>query len=100
MLRNRLTGSTLITALLLLGSSSLLLGQISSGSFYGSIEDPSGGLLAGARIEIRQEKTGFLRKTSTGATGLYRLPDLAPGIYYYSVHDKGVSIATGKIVVE
>jgi hypothetical protein len=36
------------TALLLLGFSWLLLGQISSGSFYGSIEDPSGGLLAGA----------------------------------------------------
>jgi outer membrane receptor protein involved in Fe transport len=80
----------LISALggLLLGSS-LLVGQISSGSFYGSIEDPSGGLLAGARIEVRQDKTGFVRKTSTNTTGLYRLPDLAPGIYSVTVERVG-----------
>jgi hypothetical protein len=77
------------TALLLPGFSWLLVGQISSGSFYGSIEDPSGALLAGARVQIRQEKTGFVRNTSTGTTGLYRLPDLAPGIYSVTVERAG-----------
>lgn len=77
------------TAFLLLSFSPLLIGQISSGSFYGSIEDPSGGLLAGAHIEIRQEKTGFVRQTSTDTTGLYRLPDLAPGIYSVTVQRGG-----------
>src|SRR6478672_4648004 len=43
----------------LLLTAPLLSAQVSSGSFYGSIDDPSGGLLAAAQIEIRQEKTGF-----------------------------------------
>src|SRR6478752_2182310 len=83
-------------ACLLLAFSSLLLAQLSSGTFYGSIEDPSGGLLAGARIEIRQEKTGFVRQTSTDATGLYHVPDLAPGIYSVTVARAGfrTSVAT------
>ncbi|HEY6988197.1 MAG TPA: carboxypeptidase-like regulatory domain-containing protein, partial [Bryobacteraceae bacterium] len=74
---------------LLLGFSAFLLAQISSGTFYGSIEDPSGGLLAGASVEIRQEKTGFVRHTSTGTTGLYRVPDLAPGVYSITVQRTG-----------
>src|SRR5689334_814797 len=77
------------TLILFLSSCSLLLAQISSGTFYGSIEDPSGGLLAGASVEIRQEKTGFVRRTSTGTTGLYRVPDLAPGVYSITVQRNG-----------
>lgn len=73
----------------LLLTAPLLPAQVSSGSFYGSIEDPSGGLLAGVHIEIRQEKTGFVRRTSTGTTGLYRLPDLAPGVYSVTVQRNG-----------
>jgi len=73
----------------LLLTAPLLSAQVSSGSFYGSIDDPSGGLLAAAQIEIRQEKTGFVRRTSTGTTGLYRLPDLAPGIYSVTVQRNG-----------
>jgi len=38
----------------LLLTAPLLSAQVSSGSFYGSIDDPSGGLLAAAQIEIRQ----------------------------------------------
>jgi len=73
----------------LLLTAPLLSAQVSSGSFYGSIDDPSGGLLAAAQIEIRQEKTGFVRRTSIGTTGLYRLPDLAPGIYSVTVQRNG-----------
>jgi len=82
---------------LFLGFSSLLLAQISSGTFYGSIEDPSGGLLAGANVEVCQEKTGFVRHTSTGTTGLYRIPDLAPGVYSIAVQRTGfrTSVAPG-----
>jgi hypothetical protein len=50
------------TAILLMSFSSVLLGQISS---------------------------GFVRHTSTGATGLYRLPDLAPGVYAVTVQRAG-----------
>lgn len=66
-----------------------LLGQVSAGSFYGQVLDPSGALVAGVHIKVTQETTGFVRETITDQTGAYRVPELEPGIYSVTTERNG-----------
>jgi hypothetical protein len=75
--------------LLLLVISSTLIGQVSSGSFYGEAKDQSGAVVSGLHITVKQEKTGFTRETVTDDSGSYRVPDLEPGVYSISAERKG-----------
>ena len=81
-----------IGILLSLALCSSAFGQISSGSFYGLVQDQSGGFVSGVQIIIQQEKTGFRWTTSTDVSGSYRIPELMPGIY--SVTAKRVGFRT------
>lgn len=67
----------------------LAFGQISSGTFYGQVEDQSSALVSGVHVSVRQEKTGFLRSTITDDSGSYRVPDLAPGLYSLTAERTG-----------
>ena len=75
--------------LLLLASSPFLFGQISSGTFYGQVQDQSGALVSGVHVTIRQENTDFLRSTMTDDSGSYRVPDLSPGTYSLTAERSG-----------
>src|SRR5450755_2066730 len=79
--------------LILLSFSTLLLSQVSSGSFYGEIRDPSDALVSDVKVTIVEEKTGFQRQTTTG-NGDYRVPDLAPGVYAVTAERQGFRKST------
>ncbi|MBV9500765.1 MAG: TonB-dependent receptor, partial [Acidobacteriaceae bacterium] len=68
-------------ALLFLAFSSLLLGQISSGTFYGQVQDQTGAPISGVRVTVLETATGFVRNAVTNESGSYRILDLAPGTY-------------------
>jgi hypothetical protein len=86
------------SGLLLLIFSSLAFGQISSGTFYGQVHDQSGALVSDVNVTVRQENTGFVRSTTTDASGSYRVPDLAPGVYSLSVERTGFRTFTASQV--
>jgi hypothetical protein len=73
----------------LLICSPILFGQISSGTFYGHIEDQTGAALFGAEVSVRQTDTGFTRDTVTDPSGSYRIPELPPGIYSLTAQRQG-----------
>jgi hypothetical protein len=77
--------------------SSIGVAQISSGSFYGQIQDESGGMIAKVRVTARQDGTGFTRTVTTDESGSYRIADLAPGTYSITVEHAGFrpDIASG-----
>ncbi|MBV9303390.1 MAG: TonB-dependent receptor [Acidobacteriaceae bacterium] len=77
-----------------------LSAQVSSGSFYGQVLDDSGASIANARISARQETTGFTRTVVSNGSGMYRLPDLAPGRYSISVERTNfrTEIASGLVL--
>jgi hypothetical protein len=77
------------TGLLLVMFSSTVFGQISSGTFYGQIQDQSGAMVSDVHVSVRQQNTGFVRSTATDASGSYRVPDLAPGVYSLSAERTG-----------
>lgn len=76
-------------SLLLTAFCSLLYSQVSSGTFFGEARDQSGALVSGVHIAVKEDRTGFLRETTTDSIGSYRVPDLVPGIYTITAERKG-----------
>ncbi len=48
-------------------------------SLFGYVKDPSGGMVPGARVTIRNEETGSSQVTMTDAKGAYRFNDIQSG---------------------
>jgi hypothetical protein len=69
-------------------------GQISSGSLSGEVRDASSGVIGGVTITIRDERTAFVRTTTSNDLGVYRVNDLPPGIYSVEAEEKGFRTLT------
>src|SRR5258707_10448801 len=54
-------------------------------SISGTITDPSGAVVAGAAVTLRNESTGVIRATTTNGSGFYTISSLAPGRYSITV---------------
>jgi Ca-activated chloride channel homolog len=52
-----------------------------TGSITGIITDASGGVLAGAKVTLKNEATGTTKQLTTNNAGMYSLPGLQPGKY-------------------
>jgi outer membrane receptor protein involved in Fe transport len=55
----------------------------------GTITDPSGAAVAGARVTARNTETGFVRETTSTGTGLYNLTELPVGTYELTIEAQG-----------
>ena len=71
-----------------------LQGQIVGGSIVGVVMDPSGGVIAGARVEATNVGTNEKKETLTNAEGYYEFPFLSAGRYILSVEQPGFQRAT------
>lgn len=63
--------------------------QSTFGSITGIVKDPSGAVVPEAEIEVSNEGTGNLRKTSTSSAGVFNVPNLDLGLYKVRVGGKG-----------
>src|SRR5882757_3020177 len=59
----------------------VLSAQPTTGSIQGRVLDASGAAVAGAEVTATRVDTGDLRRTKTGADGIYTFPDLNIGAY-------------------
>src|SRR6267154_4587452 len=73
--------------LLLAGPAKAQVGN--SGSLEGIVKDPSGGVVAGASVEISYPVTGFHRETTTGSDGDFRFTNVPFNPYHVSVTATG-----------
>jgi hypothetical protein len=89
-------------ALLLLLSGQLLLAQttISTGSIVGTVTDPSGAVVADAKVQITNKGTNQVIKTTTTSSGTYSSGALAPGDYLVRVEGPGFSTAELSVAVQ
>jgi hypothetical protein len=55
--------------------------QTFSASIAGIITDPSGSVVQGAKVHLRNMGTNDTRDTSTSAAGTYKFDNLLPGTY-------------------
>lgn len=72
---------------------SLFLGALAHAqdraAINGTITDPSGGVVAGAKVELTSTLNGFRRTATTGADGIYEFPSLGVGTYSVSISKDG-----------
>jgi len=78
---------------------------ISTGSIQGTILDPTGATVPGAKVSIASKATGGAVKLETTSTGAYNSGPLAPGEYLVRVEAKGfktlelkATVLTGTVV--
>ena len=79
---------TLVMVLWVTLLSGSLWGQ-TTGSFVGTVTDPSGAVLAHAKITVSSPQTGLLRNAESNDQGEYVVPLLPPGTYQIEVQAPG-----------
>jgi Carboxypeptidase regulatory-like domain/TonB dependent receptor len=67
-----------------------LYAQNNSGTIQGTVTDPSGAVVPGAAIIVRNMDTGLTVSTQTTDAGVFSAPNLPPGRYSVSVEAKGM----------
>jgi len=79
----------LLTSALLLLSSAGLFGQNVTSSVLGTVIDPAGATVAGVDVQVTNQSTGAVRRTTTDMAGLFRVVNVLPGMYSVAVVAKG-----------
>src|SRR5262245_31760917 len=77
-----------------------LVGQTFRGTILGTVTDPSGALVSGAKVTVKNVATGLERSTQTSPDGSYSLPELPIGTYTVTITQTGfqTSSTTGVAV--
>jgi hypothetical protein len=60
-----------------------------SGTIQGVVTDPTGAVIAGAKVEIHNPVSGYSRSVSTDGTGRFSLPNVPFNLYHLTVTGKG-----------
>jgi hypothetical protein len=68
-----------------------LFSQYTTASLGGSVADPSGAPVPGARVTVEQVETGFTRTAMNGSDGTFLIPSLPVGTYQVNVVKTGFS---------
>ncbi|MGB9204878.1 MAG: TonB-dependent receptor, partial [Terriglobales bacterium] len=81
-------------------SATLLVGQTFRGTVLGTVTDPSGAVVAGATVKVKNLGTGLERTTVTSSDGSYSVPELPIGSYSVTVTQTGFKtfVTTGVAV--
>ena len=94
---------TLALVLLLTSLCGQLFGQASpTGAVNGTLTDPSGNVVPGARVVLLNESTNIPTSVTTNTEGQYRIQDLLPAAYNLTVEAQGfksVQVSTFRINV-
>src|SRR5438445_13875310 len=83
--------SGLVVILLLCTTS--LLAQTFRGTILGTVTDPQGAVVVGAKVTVHNVNTGLEHTTQTSADGSYAVPELPIGTYAVTVRQSGFQTA-------
>ncbi len=90
----------LFLSILLVCTASVALAQAGRGSISGEVSDPSGAIVPGAAVVLRNPATGVTQHTVASGAGLYTFISLNPGIYQVTASGTGFkSVVQDKITV-
>ena len=87
---------SILLALLVMAGSSPLGAQSATGTIAGTVTDPTGAVVAGARIKAVNSATGAQFETVSSSSGAYRFDSVGIGTYDISVTAPGFSEAAQK----
>jgi outer membrane receptor protein involved in Fe transport len=90
----------MILALVVLAATSLVA-QTFRGTILGTVTDPSGAVVTGAKVTVKNVATGLERTTQTSADGSYAVPELPIGTYAVTIAQSGFQTSlTSSVVVD
>jgi Carboxypeptidase regulatory-like domain len=81
--------SAWLLGVLLLSAASFASAQSTGGRIRGTVTDPSGGAVAGAKVTLINEATNTSRESSTSNTGEYLFLEVPVGSYEVDVNQQG-----------
>jgi hypothetical protein len=59
--------------------------QVLYGSLTGTVKDPTGAIVSGARVTALETRTGVSQETTSDSSGIYRFTALLPGTYKVTI---------------
>jgi Carboxypeptidase regulatory-like domain len=93
-------GLLALAAIVLLSSTMVAQTTISTGSIVGTVTDPSGAVVNGAKVVITNKGTNQAITTTTTSSGTYASGALIPGEYLVRVEGAGFTTAEVSVVVQ
>jgi len=99
-MRNRIPLSGAVVLALVFAALPIGARQTAAGSISGTVKDPAGAVIIGAKVSIRNDATGELRSASTNGEGRFKFDNLAPGGYTISISQTGFKPAERAAVVD
>jgi Carboxypeptidase regulatory-like domain/TonB-dependent Receptor Plug Domain len=63
--------------------------QVTSGSIFGTVQDPNGAAIPNVTVKLNNPATGVQRTVFTNEAGAFVVPNLPPGVYTITVEAKG-----------
>lgn len=82
----------LMTGLLLAALSAIGLAQSDNTQISGFVNDPSGAVIAGAKVTVKNEINGLERSATTNGEGYYVVTQLPSGLYTVTVEATGFKL--------
>ncbi|HEY3626560.1 MAG TPA: carboxypeptidase regulatory-like domain-containing protein [Terracidiphilus sp.] len=73
--------------------------QVETGQLAGTVMDPSGAVIPGATVAVRNTGTNAVRSTFSSNDGTYRLPGLEPATYEVTVQSAAFQPYTAKVQI-
>ena len=93
---------TLVAIVVVFALAGILFAQttISTGSIQGTVTDPSGAVVSGAKVTITNKATGQTVNLTSSSSGAYSSGGLLPGNYVLRVENKGFQTSELPVVVQ
>ena len=85
---------------ILLSAGMMAQTTVGTGSIVGTVTDPSGAVLSGAKVTITNTATGQTIDATSNSAGSYTSGPLSPGTYKVQVSQKGFSSVSTSTVVQ
>src|SRR5260370_27377527 len=83
--------SLVVILAITISSANTAYAQVSGANLSGTITDPSGAAIAGAKVSVANKATGVTRDVTTDTAGFYSAPNLLPGPYEVAASASGFS---------
>src|ERR1700738_3928661 len=77
----------------------MAVAQLGTGSINGTVTDPNGHVVSGAKVKVIKIDTGLERDTATGSEGQFSVGPLPVGEYKVRIENNGFSAFEQKVTV-